>query len=81
MAYYAQYVLEQLNPLNTIIRELSQAAPAMSDQDLRHIAGGFLFSGEDIESRFPCSPAREARVALAKMLIQPGNLLLMDGTD
>ena len=47
-AYYAQHVLDLLNPANTLIEELQQAAPDESDQNLRHILGGFLFSGNDI---------------------------------
>ena len=47
-AYYAQHVLELLNPDNTLIEELQQAAPEESDQNLRHILGGFLFSGNEV---------------------------------
>ncbi|MCZ6891623.1 MAG: ABC-F family ATP-binding cassette domain-containing protein, partial [Chloroflexi bacterium] len=42
-AYYAQHVLELLNPSNTLIEELQQAAPEESEQNLRHTLGGFLF--------------------------------------
>ena len=38
-AYYAQHVLELLNPANTIIQELQQAAPSESDQNLAHHPG------------------------------------------
>ena len=47
-AYYAQHVLELLNPGNTIIEELRQAAPGESEQNLRNTLGGFLFSGDDV---------------------------------
>ena len=78
-AYYAQHVLELLNPGNTLIEELQQAAPEESDQNLRHILGGFLFSGDDIRKPISVlSGGEKARMALAKLLIQPSNLLLMD---
>ena len=78
-AYYAQYVLELLNPGNTLIEELQQAAPDESDQNLRHTLGGFLFSGKDVRKPISVlSGGEKARVALAKLLLQPSNLLLMD---
>ena len=78
-AYYAQHVLELLNPGNTLFEELRQAAPEESDQNLRHILGGFLFSGNDIRKPISVlSGGEKARVALAKLLVQRSNLLLMD---
>ena len=78
-AYYAQHVLDLLNPGNTLIEELQQAAPGESDQNLRHILGGFLFSGNDVRKPISVlSGGEKARVALAKLLVQPSNLLLMD---
>ena len=78
-AYYAQHVLDLLNVSNTIIDELQQAAPAESEQNLRTTLGGFLFSGDDVLKPISVlSGGEKARVALAKLLLQPSNLLLMD---
>ncbi len=78
-AYYAQHVLEQLDPRNTVMGELEQAAPAESEQNLRNTLGGFLFSGDDVLKPISVlSGGEKARVALAKLLLQPSNLLLMD---
>ena len=78
-AYYAQHVLEQLHPENTPIGELREAAPGESEQNLRTTLGGFLFSGDDILKPISVlSGGEKARVALAKMLMQPSNFLLMD---
>ena len=77
--YYAQHVLDQLNPNHTSIEELREAAPAESEQNLRTILGGFLFSGDDILKPISVlSGGEKARVALAKLLLQPSNFLLMD---
>ncbi|MCY4625446.1 MAG: ABC-F family ATP-binding cassette domain-containing protein [Chloroflexi bacterium] len=77
--YYAQHVLELLNARNTVIDELMQAAPRASEQNLRTILGGFLFSGDDVKKPIGVlSGGEKARVALAKLLLQPTNLLLMD---
>ncbi len=78
-AYYAQHVLELLNPSNTLMEELQQAAPDESEQNLRHTLGGFLFSGDDVRKPISVlSGGEKARVALAKLLLLPSNLLLMD---
>ena len=77
--YYAQHVLELLNPNNTLIEELQQSAPMESEQNLRTTLGGFLFSGEDVRKPISVlSGGEKARAALAKLLLQPTNLLLMD---
>ena len=77
--YYAQHVLELLNPNNTLIEELQQSAPKESEQNLRTTLGGFLFSGDDVRKPISVlSGGEKARVALAKLLLQSTNLLLMD---
>ena len=78
-AYYAQHVIELLNPANTIIDELQYAAPGEPERNLRTTLGGFLFSGDDVRKPISVlSGGEKARVALAKLLFQPSNLLLLD---
>ena len=77
--YYAQHVLELLNPKNRMIEELQLSAPKESEQNLRNTLGGFLFSGDDVRKPISVlSGGEKARVALAKILLQPSNLLFMD---
>ena len=79
VAYYAQHLLELLSPENTLIQELQQAAPTEDNQSLRHILGGFLFTGDAIFNPISVlSGGEKARIALAKLLVQPSNLLFMD---
>ena len=78
-SYYAQHVLDLLNPSNTVLSELMKAAPSESEQNLRTLLGGFLFAGDDVQKPISVlSGGEKARVALAKLLLQPSNLLLMD---
>ena len=78
-AYYAQHVLDLLHSDNTALEELQEAAPSESEQSLRTTLGGFLFSGDDILKPISVlSGGEKARVALAKLLLQPSNFLLMD---
>ncbi len=78
-AYYAQYQLEVLKPENDLLTELRQVAPDEPEEKLRRILGAFLFSGDDVRKRISVlSGGEKARVALAKILTQPTNFLLMD---
>jgi ATP-binding cassette subfamily F protein 3 len=68
-----------LKPENTVIEELARSAPDQTEQNLRRILGGFLFSGDDVRKTVAVlSGGEKARVALAKILMQPSNFLLMD---
>ena len=78
-AYYAQHVLDLLDVNNNPLEELREIAPSESEQNLRTTLGGFLFSGDDILKQISVlSGGEKARVALAKLLLQPSNFLLMD---
>ncbi len=78
-AYYAQYQLELLNPAHTVMEELRNVAVDQSETELRTILGGFLFRGNDVYKRVEVlSGGEKSRLALAKMLTQRTNLLLMD---
>ncbi|MEW5733822.1 MAG: ABC-F family ATP-binding cassette domain-containing protein [Thermodesulfobacteriota bacterium] len=79
MSYYAQHQAEQLNFRNTVVEEVSLAAPGMSQTFIRSVLGAFLFSGDEADKQISVlSGGEKARVALAKLLVRPGNLLLMD---
>jgi ATP-binding cassette subfamily F protein 3 len=78
-AYFAQYYIESLDPYNSIIEELRSAAPDEPEQRLRGLAGAFLFSGDDVTKRISVlSGGEKTRIAIARMLVRPANLLLMD---
>jgi ATP-binding cassette subfamily F protein 3 len=78
-AYYAQHQLDLLDRNNTVIEELRRIAPLEPEQRLRAILGGFLFNGDDVKKKVDVlSGGEKARLAIAKMLTQPANLLLMD---
>ncbi|MBT4511854.1 MAG: ABC-F family ATP-binding cassette domain-containing protein [Chloroflexi bacterium] len=78
-AYYAQYQLDLLDPQNTVLAELRRMAGDESEQKLRGILGAFIFSGNDVEKKVSVlSGGEKARLAIAKMLVRPANLLLMD---
>jgi ATP-binding cassette subfamily F protein 3 len=79
MSYYAQHHTEMLNPRHTIIQEVYQVVPHETISFVRGVCGAFLFSGEDVDKAVGLlSGGERARVSLAKILVKPGNLLVMD---
>ncbi len=79
VAYFAQHQIEALNPANTVFVELETAAPRMSTADMRRLLGAFLFSGDAISKPVGVlSGGEQTRLALAKLLADPANLLCLD---
>jgi len=77
--YYAQHQLDALDVTRTMLEELEAVAPGLGQTRLRTILGAFLFSGDTVEKRIAVlSGGEKARVALAKMLVQPAALLCLD---
>lgn len=78
-AYYAQHLLELLEPENTVLEELRRVAPDEPEQRLRGLLGAFLFSGDAIHKKVSVlSGGEKSRLAISKMLVHPANFLLMD---
>jgi ATP-binding cassette subfamily F protein 3 len=79
VAYFAQHQIEALNPAHTVLEELETAAPRMTSAEQRRLLGAFLFSGSDITKPVKVlSGGEQTRLALAKMLAEPANLLFLD---
>jgi ATP-binding cassette subfamily F protein 3 len=77
--YYAQHHADTLHHADTIFSTVQHQDPYASITRVRSMLGAFLFSGDDVEKKIGVlSGGERARVALAKLLIKPGNLLLMD---
>lgn len=78
-AYFAQYYIEMLNPHNTALEELRSVAPDEPEQKLRGLLGAFLFTGDDAGKRISVlSGGEKTRIAIAKLLTRPANLILID---
>jgi ATP-binding cassette subfamily F protein 3 len=79
MDYFAQDQADVLDQSRSAYDELYADAPYAMVPKLRDILGAFLFSGDDIHKKVGVlSGGERNRLALAKMLLRPSNLLLMD---
>ncbi|MBN1632880.1 MAG: ATP-binding cassette domain-containing protein [Ignavibacteria bacterium] len=77
--YFAQNQAEELNENRTVLETLEEVASGQTQNELRSILGGFLFSGEDVFKKVGVlSGGEKSRLALAKMLLQSSNFLILD---
>ncbi|HET6820474.1 MAG TPA: ABC-F family ATP-binding cassette domain-containing protein [Candidatus Limnocylindria bacterium] len=79
VAYFAQHQIEALNADNTVLQELTGAAPRMASSEVRRLLGAFLFSGDAVDKPVGVlSGGEQTRLALAKLMADPANLLCLD---
>src|SRR5436309_1031573 len=79
MGYFAQQSLETLSSDLTVSDQLQQDFPQDSIGSLRNLAGAFQFSGEDVDKKIRAlSGGAKSRLVLARMLLDPPNLLVLD---
>jgi ATP-binding cassette subfamily F protein 3 len=77
--YFAQNQAEELNEERTVLETLEEVASGQTQNELRSILGGFLFRGDDVfKSVGVLSGGEKSRLALAKMLLENSNFLIMD---
>ncbi|PKP23571.1 MAG: glycosyl transferase family 2, partial [Bacteroidetes bacterium HGW-Bacteroidetes-22] len=79
IGYYAQNQAQMLDPAKTVFETLDEIAVGEIRTRTRAILGSFLFSGEAIEKKVSVlSGGEKSRLALAKLLLKPVNLLVLD---
>jgi ATP-binding cassette subfamily F protein 3 len=77
--YFEQNQAEALDLRKTVIDTLRDEAPDWKEEEVRSLLGRFLFSGDAVLKKVESlSGGEKARLALAKMLVQPVNLLVLD---
>ena len=78
IGYYEQEQ-ENLNPSNTVLKEVWDEHPLMTEETVRTFLGSFLFRGEDVEKTVSTlSGGERARVSLAKLALNHDNFLVLD---
>jgi len=79
MGYFAQHHSDMLDLQKTVIQEVYKVVPDESIGFVRGVCGAFLFSGQDVDKAIGVlSGGEKARVSLAKLLVKPGNFMVMD---
>ncbi|TQD39865.1 ABC-F family ATP-binding cassette domain-containing protein [Haloflavibacter putidus] len=79
ISYFAQNQAEYLDGSKTVLDTMYDAANASNRTKVRDILGAFLFRGDEVEKQVKVlSGGERNRLALAKILLEPFNVLVMD---
>ena len=79
LGYYAQNQAAMLNLEKTVFETIDDIAQGDIRPKIRNILGSFLFGDDDIDKKVKVlSGGEKARLALAKLLLTPSNLLILD---
>lgn len=79
LGYFAQNQAEYLDGTKTVLNTMIDAANETNRSKVRDILGAFLFRGEAVDKYVSVlSGGERNRLALAKLLLKPLNVLVMD---
>ncbi|MEM6251495.1 MAG: ABC-F family ATP-binding cassette domain-containing protein [Cyanobacteria bacterium P01_D01_bin.156] len=78
-SYFEQNQAEALDLEKTVIATIHDEVPTWKNEEVRTLLGRFLFSGDMVSKSVKAlSGGEKARLALAKMLLAPANLMILD---
>jgi len=79
LGYFAQNQDEIMDGSLSVLETVDRAAVGDIRTKIRDILGAFLFSGDDVDKKVRVlSGGERSRLAMARMLLQPFNLLILD---
>lgn len=79
ISYFGQHQAQELDSRYTILETLTHVDNEMTLTQTRSLLGAFLFTGDDVDKKIGVlSGGEKSRVALAKMIATPANLLILD---
>jgi len=79
LSYFGQHQAQELPGELSILDTVYHTAVDMTITQVRSLLGAFLFTGDEVEKQVRVlSGGEKSRVALAKMLVRPANLMLLD---
>jgi ATP-binding cassette subfamily F protein 3 len=79
VGYFSQHQAELQSSTKSVLDELAGYAPAEMQTKLRDVLGAFLFKGDDVFKQVSVlSGGEKSRLALARLIVRPINVLIMD---
>jgi ATP-binding cassette subfamily F protein 3 len=79
LGYFSQHRVEMFDLSRNVLAEASDVSKPVPEQTVRSQLGAFLFSGDDVFKPVSVlSGGEKSRLALAKLLLDPPNFLVMD---
>ncbi len=79
LSYFGQHQAQELAGGQSLLDTVYHAAQDLTITQVRSLLGAFLFTGDEVEKKVQVlSGGEKSRVALAKMLVRPANLMLLD---
>lgn len=79
VSYFGQHQAQELNPEFTVLETMNRIDMDKTISQTRSLLGAFLFKGDDVDKKVGVlSGGEKSRLALAKMIATPANLLIMD---
>jgi ATP-binding cassette subfamily F protein 3 len=79
IGYFAQNQASLLDPKLSVFETVDEVAKGEIRTQIKHLLGGFMFSGEDIDKKVSIlSGGEKTRLAMVKLLLEPHNLLILD---
>jgi ATP-binding cassette subfamily F protein 3 len=77
--YFEQNQAEALDLTKTVMETIHDEVTEWTNEEVRTLLGRFLFAGDTVFKKVAAlSGGEKARLALAKMLLRPANLLILD---
>lgn len=79
ISYFGQHQAQELPQDLTVMEVMSSVNAEMTLTQTRSLLGAFLFRGDEVDKRVSVlSGGEKSRLALAKMISSPANILIMD---
>jgi len=79
LSYFGQHQAAELSPQLTVLETMNLTGADMTVTRTRSLLGAFLFRGDDVEKKVAVlSGGEKSRLALAKMIAIPANVMLLD---
>ena len=79
LSYFGQHQAQELPRELTVLDTVYHGSEDMTMTRVRSLLGAFLFTGDEVDKKVQVlSGGEKSRVALARMLVKPANLMLLD---